>query len=437
MPENALNVLNALERNGFEVYAVGGCVRDYLMHSECNDVDIATNATPLQIKSCFADCKTIDIGEKYGTIAVAFENEQFEITTYRTDSAYTDSRHPESVCFSKSLADDLKRRDFTVNAMAYNPKCGIIDIFDGCSDLKNRIIRCVGDPKTRFSEDALRIMRAIRFSSCLGFELEEKTKNAAFECSYMLKNVSSERLRDELVKLICGKDAAKVLVEYARILAVFIPEITPCIGFCQHSRYHKYDVWEHIAHAVSSIAPDADARLCALFHDIAKPACFTIDEDGTGHFKGHAAVCADTAQSIMKRLRFPAKQTELVKTIIYYHSDANYTEKSVKRRVSKLGQKGFDLLLNLQCADNSAKHDFCRQRLEGFEKWRSYAKSLEEKNACICLRDLAVNGNDIKALGFCGADIGRVLQNLLGLVMDERIENDYDALISAARDMSA
>ncbi len=435
LPENALRILERLEANGFEAYAVGGCVRDCLMLRTFSDVDITTNALPAQIKQCFCDCKTVDIGEKYGTISVCFKDERFEITSYRTDGAYCDSRHPCNVAFSKNLADDLKRRDFTVNAMAYNPKCGIVDIFGSKTDLQSGIIRCVGNPKDRFSEDALRIMRAIRFSSVLGFKLEENTKKAAFECAHMLKNISPERLRDELVKLLCGKNAFDALIEYADILAVFIPEIKPCIGFCQHSVYHKYDVWEHIAHAVSSIEPNTDARLCALFHDIAKPECFFLDENAQGHFKGHAAICAEKAQSIMKRLCFSSKQTELVNNVIYFHSDANYTERIVKRRIAKLGYGGFELLIKLQCADNSAKQDFCRQRLEALEKWRCYAKSLEKENACLCRRDLAINGNDVKECGFCGKKIGEVLDKLLELVVDEKLENDRKTLINAMRNM--
>lgn len=435
LPENACHILQKLENSGFEAYAVGGCVRDCLMQRNFGDVDIATSATPAQIKQCFCDCKTVDIGEKYGTISVCFQGECFEITTYRTDGIYEDSRHPSAVLFSQSLDEDLKRRDFTINAMAYSPKSGVVDIFNSQEDLKNGIIRAVGNPKDRFCEDALRIMRAVRFASVLGFELEENTKKAAFECAHMLKGISCERLRDELVKLVCGKNAAEVLVEYADILAVFIPEIAPCVGFCQHSRYHKYDVWEHIAHTVSSIEPSADARLCALFHDIAKPLCFTLDENAQGHFKGHASLCADSAQIIMKRLCFSAKQTELVKNVIYYHSDANYTQRIVKRRISKLGYDGFELLLKLQCADNSAKHDFCKQRLKDLKMWRCFAQSLEQENACIRRCDLAVNGNDVKQCGFCGEEIGKALEYLLNLVVDEKIENSRCALIEALHNM--
>ncbi len=432
MPQSAVRVIERLEENGFEAFAVGGCVRDYIMNTSCNDVDITTNATPFQIKQCFADCKTIDIGEKYGTVSVFFEDGRFEITTYRTDNGYADMRHPDSVGFCANLADDLKRRDFTINAMAYSKSGGFVDVFGGAEDIKRGVIRCVGNPSQRFAEDALRIMRALRFSSTLGFKLEENTKQAAFSCAHLLENISSERLRDELLKLICGKNADDVLIEYAEILAVFIPQISPCIGFDQHSRYHKYTVWEHIAKAVGCIKCDENARLCTLFHDIAKPACFSLDENGTGHFKGHAAVCAQTAQQIMQKLCFPTKQIELVKNVIYYHSDANYTERIVKRRISKLGFDGFELLLDLQCADNSAKHDFCKARLENLEQWRSYAKSLQEDNACISLKSMAVNGNDIKSLGFEGAAIGKVLNFLLELVMDEAIENDYNVLMKKA-----
>lgn len=431
--KNALYVINTLQQNGFEAFAVGGCVRDFLMNRACSDTDITTNALPCDIKKVFKNHGMIDIGEKYGTIAVIIEKEQIEITTYRTDNDYCDSRHPTSVNFARSLSDDLCRRDFTVNAMAYNPLTGIVDLYGGKDDIKNKTIRCVGDAKQRFSEDALRIMRAIRFASVLGFDIEQQTKSAIFECAHMLKNISAERLRDELCKLLCGKDVKRVLLEYAEVLAVFIPEITPCIGFCQHSRYHKYDVWEHIVNAVSESENNINARLAALFHDIAKPLVFALDENGVGHFKGHAAVCAQAAESIMKRLCFSSKRTELIKNVIYYHSDVNFTAKSAKRRIGKLGFDGFELLLDLQCADNSAKHDFCRERLDAINSWRSFAQTLADENACLSRKDLAVDGNDMKTLGLSGQDIGTVLEDLFESVLDETIENEYNALMNKAK----
>ncbi len=430
---NALYAVNCLAQHGFEAFAVGGCVRDYLMNIPCSDTDITTNALPCDIKKVFKNYTTIDIGEKYGTIAVIIEKEQIEITTYRTDNEYNDSRHPASVTFARNLSDDLSRRDFTINAMAYNNEIGIVDLFGGQSDINNKLIRCVGNAKQRFEEDALRIMRAIRFASVLNFELEEQTKTAVFECADMLKNISAERLRVELCKLICGKNAKKVLLEYANVLSVFIPEIKPCINFNQHSQYHKYDVWEHIAVAVSESKTDVNARLAALFHDISKPSVFVLDENGLGHFKGHAAVCAQTAEDIMKRLCFSTKQTELIKNVIYYHSDVNFTPKSAKRRIAKLGYEGFELLLDLQCADNSAKHDFCKQRLEAINSWRNFAHNLEDSNACISRKNLAINGNDIISLGVCGKQIGNVLEALLAKVIDEEIENEHDALMNCAK----
>lgn len=431
--KNALYVINALQQNGFEAFAVGGCVRDFLMNRACSDTDITTNALPCHIKKVFENHSMIDIGEKYGTIAVIVEKEQVEITAYRTDNDYRDSRHPTSVTFARSLSEDLSRRDFTVNAMAFNPLTGIVDLYGGKDDIKNRTIRCVGDAKQRFSEDALRIMRAIRFASVLGFDIEQQTKSAVFECAHMLKNISAERLRDELCKLLCGKDVKRVLLEYAEVLAVFIPEITPCIGFCQHSRYHKYDVWEHIVNAVSESQNNINARLAALFHDIAKPITFVLDVNGVGHFKGHAAVCAQTAESIMKRLCFSSKQTELIKNVIYYHSDVNFTAKCAKRRIGKLGFDGFELLLDLQCADNSAKHDFCRERLDAINSWRGFAQTLADENACLSRKGLAVDGNDMKTLRLSGPDIGTVLETLFESVLDESVANEYDALMDKAK----
>ena len=320
IPSYVLTAISILESNGFQAYLAGGCVRDSIMNINPNDYDIATNAVPSQIKSMFKDYKLILTGEKHGTVAVLITGNIIEITSYRLENGYTDGRHPDSVEFTSSLAEDLRRRDFTINAMAYGINDGLIDLYNGLDDIKNKIIRTVEAPEKRFKEDALRIMRGLRFSSRLGFAIDTDTSTAIHALSDQLKNVSLERIRDEFVQIICGQNAGEVMMSYRDVISVFIPEIIPCFDFNQYSPYHKYDVWEHTVNAVAKAKNKENIKLAMFFHDIAKPECFVMDSSKRGHFKGHAKKSALIAEAIMVRLRFPKSVIKNVSAIICHHS---------------------------------------------------------------------------------------------------------------------
>lgn len=428
-------LINTLEKNGFEAFIVGGCVRDLLLSKIPSDYDIATNALPEQMMQCLNEFKCIPTGLKHGTITVLSDGKSVEITTYRSDGEYLDHRRPQSVEFSANLNEDLSRRDFTVNAMAYSPKTGLIDLFGGKNDLEQKILRCVGNPQKRFDEDALRILRGLRFASTLGFDFEKETLEALFASKELLREISAERISSELLKLLCGKNAKKVLMECTEILEIVIPEIKPCIGFLQHSKYHKYDVWEHICTCVAEAKNDPIIRLAMLLHDIGKPDCFFM-KDGEGHFYGHEKKSAEKAQRILKRLKFDNETLERVVLLIKSHCfNPSDDEKQIKRMLSKLGEEAFFQLLDVSRADNSAKNDFCKEILETISLCEAKAKEIIEKNECFSLKNLAVNGSDLVQMGFKGKEIGQKLDFLLQGVIDGRFENKKDILLTILQDM--
>ncbi|MBQ5565782.1 MAG: HD domain-containing protein, partial [Clostridia bacterium] len=331
LPDEVKTAIEKISKNGFEAYIVGGCVRDSLLGKTPKDYDITTSASPQEVEKIFSDCRVIETGIKHGTVTVLINSMPLEITTFRIDSEYVDNRHPESVTFTKSLREDTARRDFTMNAIAYNNFTGICDFYGGETDIKNKIVRCVGNPDLRFNEDALRIMRAIRFSSVLGFEIEENTRSSIFKNKELLKNISSERIAAELVKLLCGKNAKKVLCEYIDILGVVMPELLPMKDFDQRNAHHIYDIWTHTAVAVENIEPAPILRLTALFHDIGKPECFFM-KNGQGHFYGHAAVSEKISDNILKRLKFDNTSRETITTLVKLHDiQIEETETAVKR----------------------------------------------------------------------------------------------------------
>ena len=433
IPDNISKIMEKLDENGFEAYIVGGCVRDHIIGNVPKDYDITTSASPDEIKECLSGYNIIDTGIEHGTVTVVSDGENVEITTYRIDGEYTDHRHPEAVIFSKKLSDDLSRRDFTVNAMAYNKKTGLVDIFGGQKDIAEKKIRCVGEPEKRFDEDALRIMRALRFSSELGFDIDEKTSEAIFKMKHLLKNVSSERISKELLLLLSGKSPCKVLERYHEVFEVFVPEIAPCVGFDQRSKYHAYDVWGHIAHAVENSAPVPDVRLALFFHDIGKPECFRMDENGRGHFKGHEQISAEIASAVLKRMKFPKDTVERIEKLIRYHYFTPINErKFVRRLISKLGQEDFFLLMEVMKGDNRAKHSFCSERVKTIDDMAETAKDIIAEEQCFKVTDLAVSGNDMLALGLKGAEIGQTLRALLEAVIGEEADNDRESLIKYA-----
>ncbi len=426
----ATAVIDRLQENGFEAFAVGGCVRDILMDIKAHDYDITTNATTDEVLSVFSNCTTVPTGIKHGTITVIYENEPFEITTYRKELGYSDNRHPDKVIFSSSIEDDLSRRDFTVNSIAYNSKNGFVDCFGGQEDIKRKIIRCVGEPSQRFCEDALRILRGLRFSSVLGFEIEESTKKAMSEHAHLIEKISKERCFSEFSKLLCGKNVKAVLMENTDILRFIVPEITQMQGFDQHNFHHIYDVLEHTATAVESIPPVLHLRLAAFFHDIAKPSCFTLDENGVGHFYSHAKKSAVIAQKRLDDLRCDNKTKEAVIKLIKAHDNPiEENEKIIKRRLAALGEDLFFDLIRLKRADTAALNPRFFDRSKHFDRIEEIAKSIIEKDSCFSLNHLAVNGNDMLELGFKGKEIGKALDYLLEAVIDGQCENSKNELI--------
>lgn len=427
-------LLEKLESSGFKAYLVGGCVRDMLLGRTVGDFDITTDALPEQVTEVFSDLKVIPTGIKHGTVTVIYDSTPFEITTFRVDGGYSDSRRPDSVSFTPSLEEDLARRDFTVNAIAMDKNGNITDLFGGLDDLKARTLKCVGDPVKRFSEDALRILRAVRFSSVLGFEIDAATAEAALAMRKNLNDISRERCRDELEKMIMGENFTAVALEYRDIIAQIVPELRPSFDFDQHSRYHKYDVYEHTVRAVSAAPFNRIVRTAMLFHDIGKPDMFTLDENGVGHFKGHAGVSAEIAEKVMKRLHCDNDTISQVCTIIARHSDEIVSEKQVKRLISKIREETFFLLIEAKKADNLAKRDFVLEENEVFDSLAETARQLIQADDCMSLKQLAVNGNDITALGVNGKAVGECLAALLELVVDDVLPNERSALIGYAKE---
>lgn len=434
IPENVVSIIERLESHGFEAYAVGGCVRDAILGKTPKDYDISTSAKPEEIKKCFEDYTTLDTGIKHGTITVISENQNIEVTTFRIDGKYNDSRHPESVKFSDNLLDDLSRRDFTINSMAYNPKTGVIDKFGAQKDMFNRRIACVGKPSVRFGEDALRIMRALRFASELEFDIEEKTASAIHEMKDNLLNISIERVAGELMLLLTGVSPYNILTQFSDVLAVIIPEIKPCIGFDQHSRYHVYDVWKHSAAAVEHSIPDPIVRLSLFLHDIGKPHCFKLDDEGNGQFFNHEKIGSEMAVNILRHMHFPNNTTERVSKLIKYHYVIPLDDyKVVRKLLSAVGEDDFPLLIEIMKGNNRAKHSSCFERIHTLEAMQAKAKKIIEEHQCISVADLAVSGNDMITVGYQGSEIGNILGILLDAVMDDKVENTYSELIDFAK----
>jgi len=430
--------IDQLESHGFEAYIVGGCVRDSLLGEIPHDWDIATSAMPYEMLKVFSNFKTVETGLKHGTIMVLVDDKSLEITTFRRDGTYSDSRRPDSVTFSKELKEDLSRRDFTINAMAYNEKSSIIDIFDGIADLESKIIRAVGDADKRFGEDALRIMRCLRFSSVLGFEVESKTMLAANNKRKLLRNISHERISDELKKLVCGENAENVLRENSEIIFEIMPELKIMSTCTQESRYHIYNVWEHSLRAMSAIPAKPNLRLAALLHDCGKSACKTFDKNGSAHFYGHAKKSMDIAEIILKRLRFSNREIDCILSLIKYHSEIlPISEKRIKKIISKLGENAFFDLLMLIRADISAQSsDLFEERSIQIDECLKTAKMIIASSACLSLKDLAINGNDLIELGFAkDKKLGETLNIILNLVLENRAENDRAVLLKIAKAM--
>ena len=438
IPNEIKYILSTLESAGYKAYIVGGSVRDFIMGREPSDYDVATDATPKEVMALFSSDKVIDTGSKHGTVTVIHNSVHVEVTTFRKDSVYSDGRHPDEVTFSDNINDDLSRRDFTMNAIAYNETEGMIDLFGGVKDIENRIIRTVGNPKERFNEDALRMLRALRFSSALGFEIEEETKKAIFDHKEdILGRVSMERIQKELEGILVGDDVERVLRDYVEIIGVVIPEVLPMVGFDQRTPFHIYDVWEHTIKVVAGMPADPVSRLAGLFHDIGKPPCFIQGEDGVGHFFGHPEVSREMADEIMRRLKFDNKTREDVLLIVKWHDlRPAVTVKAVRKVIMKVTPELFSKWVAIKYADNGAQAPALADRKAGIHGVEELGYELMESEEALSLKTLRVNGRDIMSLGVSeGTEVGRIMSELLSDVLEENIENDREQLLKRAEEL--
>lgn len=436
IPQKGQDIIDVITNAGYEAYVVGGCVRDFLLGREPEDWDITTSAKPEQVKALFP--RTVDTGLQHGTVTVMMNGDGFEVTTYRIDGEYKDGRHPSEVVFTPDLEEDLRRRDLTINAMAYNQREGLVDKFGGLRDLEAGIVRCVGKAEERFHEDALRILRAIRFSAQLGFQIEEETLEAAGNLAYTLKNISAERIQTELTKLMVSPHPDYLRIAYdAGITKVFFPEFDRAMETEQRHAHHCYNVGEHILHSLLHVESDKVLRLAMLLHDIGKPEVMTEDENGTTHFYHHAAVSAEMAEQILKRLKFDNDTIHRVCKLVLYHDYGNGAEpdiRMVRRAMNRIGEDAFPDLFAIKRADFLAQSEYQRQeKLEKVDRWRQLYEEILEKQQCVSLKTLAVKGTDLIAIGWKpGKKLGEVLQKLLELVLEEPERNTKEQLTEEA-----
>lgn len=439
IPHGARYILRLLENNLEDAYIVGGCVRDSLLGKTPNDWDICTSAKPTEVIELMGKngIKTIETGLQHGTVTAVIGDKSYEITTFRVDGEYSDNRRPDNVSFVDCIDIDLSRRDFTINAMAYNEADGLVDPFGGSGDLDNHRISCVGNPNDRFKEDGLRIMRALRFAATYGFYIENNTTAAIHRNKDLLKNIAAERIQSELTKMLCGKGALDILLKYSDVMAVIIPELKPCIGFDQNNKYHIYNVYDHIAHAVTNYkGNDISIKTALLLHDIGKPHCYTEDHNG-GHFHGHGVISHDLAKDVVERLRFDNKTKEEILTLVLYHdAEIHCSVKAVRRWLNKIGPEMFKKLIEVRFADMYAHADINRdERVDKYFAILKIADDIVDEQQCFTLKDLAINGYVVMDhLGVPGGPmVGKVLSHLLDKVLDGEIENDLDVLMTEAK----
>ena len=437
LPEGAAFILERLRAHGHRAYVVGGCVRDALMGLTPKDFDVCTDALPAQMQAIFADCRVIETGLKHGTLTVLYDHIPYEVTTFRVDGAYSDHRHPDGVTFVSDVTADLSRRDFTVNAMAWSPEEGLVDAFDGQNDLQRRLIRCVGDPETRFGEDALRILRALRFAAVYGFAIEEKTADAIHALKGTLQDVAAERIRVELAKLLCGQAAEEILRAYSDVVFTLMPALAPMRGFDQRTPYHRYDVWEHTLRALAAAPATEVLRLTMLLHDSGKPDAFTLDERGVGHAHGHPKRSAEIAHDILTGLRVDNATMSRVELLVANHDYPLTPDRRILlRRLNRFGEEVLRQLIEVHRADGLGKGTVAPEVVEDWAAtmYRSLDAVLAEK-PCFTLRDLAVNGGDLLRAGIpSGRAVGQCLQALLENVIDGKLPNERSALLAAAPD---
>lgn len=436
IPDKARHIINTIQAAGFEAYVVGGCVRDSLLGREPQDWDITTSARPEQVKALFP--RTVDTGLQHGTVTVMLDKEGFEVTTYRIDGKYEDSRHPREVTFTPDLREDLRRRDFTVNAMAYNEENGLVDYYHGVDDMKIGVIRCVGMPEDRFQEDALRILRAVRFAAQLGYHIDSFTMKGIRKLAPNLSNISAERIQAELVKIMMSPHPDYLRGAYSMgVTKVFFPELDRAMETRQYHPHHIYTVGEHILHSLKYVEPDKVLRLTMLLHDIGKPDTLKVDEEGITHFHGHAKVSAEMAEQILRRLKFDNDTISMVCRLVMYHdygNDISPDARTVRRAVNKIGEDAFPLLFQIKYADILAQSDYLRQqKLNRLEKWKQLYEEIKEKQQCVTLKNLAVTGSDLIAAGMKpGKELGDILQKLLMIVLDDPSCNTREKLLAEA-----
>ena len=432
LPRYVTEILDALETAGFAAYAVGGCVRDSILGLTPQDYDVCTAALPEQTEAVFSHRRLVLAGKKHGTVGVVTEESVVEITTFRTEGEYGDNRHPDWVEFVTEVEKDLARRDFTVNAMAYSPSRGLADPFGGREDLEKGILRAVGDPVRRFREDSLRILRGVRFAVRYDLAVEPETEEAMASQAYLMDNLARERVFEELCKLLPLVTAADIK-RFAPVLTQVIPELAPLVDFDQHSPHHAYDLYTHVAHVVAGVGDDLTLRWAALLHDIGKIPTFTRDETGRGHFYGHAGAGAEMADGVLRRLKAPTALRQQTVLLIEKHMTKLPPEKKALRRwLGKLGWETMEKLLILQEADMGSKGTGKLPEMAQFAELRAVLEEIKTENACLTIKDLAVNGHDLMAMGITGKAIGQTLNALLEKVMEEELPNEKQALLAFA-----
>lgn len=450
LPPSARRAIEVLEAAGRQAFVVGGFVRDAVLGRACHDVDIATDALWYHTRDHFiqAGCKVVETGSAHGTVTVLIDGDPIEITTFRTDGTYSDHRRPDSVRFVKTIEEDLARRDFTVNALAWNPSRGLVDPFDGLGDIERRVVRCVGEPSGRFGEDALRILRCVRFASQLGFDVENATARAAHEGAGSLSAVAVERVAQEYGKVVCGPFAVGALREFPDVASMAVPHIAPMVGFDQMSRWHCYDVWEHCLHALACLGADAPSALlhATLLHDVGKPSTFTLGADGHGHFYGHEEAGARLLVQDYTHLRWPADEVRLMEYLVRYHDrPVEPTPRGVRRALARIctalhadskgAREAFSELLQLKRADTLAhSRRAASKRMKELDQLQAQFDAQTQQGAAFCVTDLAVGGNDLLELGVeRGPAVGYILRRLLREVVDDTLSNTPDALLARAR----
>lgn len=432
IPAGVGHILQALTDAGFETCLVGGCVRDLLRGAVPHDWDICTSARPEETEACFAGHRIIETGVKHGTVIVLEDSRPYEITTYRTEGPYSDSRRPDYVEFVSSLESDLARRDFTMNAIALEPDGSLRDPFGGGDDIRAGQIRCVGEPSQRFQEDGLRVMRALRFAAVFGYEIEEQTAQAIHENRHMLEHVAAERINAELCKLLAGKKAGDILRQYPDVFCQFWPQLGPLVALEQNSPWHCWGGWEHTIHTVEAAPPDLVLRLTMLLHDIGKPTCKSTDENGVDHFYGHPAVSALLADQMLRALKFDNKTRERVVTLVEHHDvQIPNRDRPIRKWLGRLGPETFFQLLEVKRADGMGQaHELVKDRLAELEKMKTEAEEIVAQRQCFSLKDLAVNGRDVIAAGIApGPEVGRVLNGLLEQVLSGDTLNRREVLL--------